>query len=52
MFIWPRIGDQRQRSSATAGVQITNTSEAVYVLTADSVWQHQPPVASEARHET
>jgi hypothetical protein len=38
MFIWPQIDDERQRSLATAGAQTTNTSEAVYVLTAFSVW--------------
>jgi len=36
MFIWPQIDDQRQRSLVTAGAQTTNTSEAVYVLTAVS----------------
>jgi hypothetical protein len=37
-FIWPQIDDQRQRSLVTAGAQTTNTSEAVYVLTAVSAW--------------
>jgi hypothetical protein len=36
MFIWPQIDDQRQRSLVTAGAQTTNTSDAVYVLTAVS----------------
>jgi restriction system protein len=36
MFIWPQIDDQRQRSLVPAGAQTTNTSEAVYVLTAVS----------------
>ena len=36
MFIWPQIDDQRQRSLVTAGARTTNTSEAVYVLTAVS----------------
>ena len=38
MFTWPQINDQRQRSLATAGVQTTSTSEAIYVLTAASPW--------------
>jgi hypothetical protein len=38
MFIWPQIDDQRQRSLVTAGAQTTNTSDAVYVLTAVSAW--------------
>jgi hypothetical protein len=37
MFIWPQIDDQRQHSLVTAGAQTTNTSEAVYLLTAVSV---------------
>jgi hypothetical protein len=52
MFIWPQIDDQRQRSLATAGVRTTNTSEAVYMLTAVGVWPGQPLPASEARHGT
>jgi len=36
IFVWPQIGDQRQRSLVKADAQTTNTSEAVYVLTAVS----------------
>jgi hypothetical protein len=38
MFNRPQIDDQRQRSFATAIAQTTNTSEAIYVLTAVSAW--------------
>jgi hypothetical protein len=38
IFIWPQNDDQRQRSLPTASVQTTITSEALYVLTAVSVW--------------
>ena len=44
-----QIGDQRQRSSVTAGAQTTNTSEA-YVPTAVSAWPGWPLAASEAYH--
>jgi hypothetical protein len=46
IFIWPQIDDQRQGSLATVGVQTTNTSEAVYVITAVSVWPGRPLAAS------
>ena len=38
MFIWAQIDDQRQHSLATDDVQTSDTSEAICVPTAVSVW--------------